>query len=113
MPHSWNKKSKPTPWSKKQDDKPYSGASRHSDQDFYNSRRWRGVRKSFLIRNPLCKHCKKQGRTVEATVVDHIKAIQDGGLEWDWNNFQALCVHCHAKKTNQEIAARKKASIGQ
>ncbi|MEW6622133.1 MAG: HNH endonuclease [Bacillota bacterium] len=38
----------------------------------YRSTRWRRLRRRFLQENPLCVDCKKTGRLIEATVVDHI-----------------------------------------
>ena len=37
----------------------------------------------------------------EATVVDHIIPIADGGHEWDRQNLQPLCAPCHAKKDSK------------
>lgn len=65
----------------------------------YNAR-WRKARLRFLHRHPLCEECKKQGKLVEATVVDHIIPHRgDKKLFWDETNWQALCKPCHDKKT--------------
>ena len=65
--------------------------------------RWQVFREWWLRRNPLCVACKKKGRIVEATVVDHIVPHKgDMKLFWDSGNFQALCVKCHATKTASE-----------
>ncbi|SDH73293.1 5-methylcytosine-specific restriction enzyme A [Aneurinibacillus thermoaerophilus] len=34
--------------------------------------RWRKARQMYLVRNPLCRECQKEGKTVAADVVDHI-----------------------------------------
>ncbi len=66
----------------------------------YNSSRWRTGRLSFLRDNPLCAHCARRGRVVEATEVDHVKAHRgDEALFFDVSNWAALCVRCHSAKT--------------
>lgn len=65
----------------------------------YNSR-WRKVRKIFLTEHPLCVECERQGKYVQATVVDHIIPHKgDQALFWDENNWQPLCKRCHDRKT--------------
>ena len=64
---------------------------------------WQKVRKVFLAAHPLCEECKKNGRYVKATDVDHIKPHRgDRDLFWDMSNWQALCHSCHSKKTARE-----------
>lgn len=69
----------------------------------YNNRRWRKLRKQFLLEHPLCEVCKKQGAVTVADVVDHIKP-HEGNEELFWfeSNWQALCKCCHDKKTAKE-----------
>ena len=65
--------------------------------------RWQAARKAFLDANPLCAECDRRGRTVRATVVDHIIPHRgDEGLFWDQSNWQALCRRCHSRKTAKE-----------
>lgn len=63
-------------------------------------RKWRSARRRFLADNPTCKHCHRDGRTIAATVVDHIIPHR-GRLPqfWNPNNWQALCKPCHDRKT--------------
>ncbi len=59
-------------------------------------RAWRKARAVFLTNNPLCRFCKRRGRPVLATVVDHIKPHRgDRELFWDQTNWQGLCETCH------------------
>ena len=76
--------------------------SQHSHM--YNNSRWRKARQGYLRKHPLCVYCEKQGKTVEATVVDHIKPHKgDTKLFWDKSNWQALCKPCHDRhKQRQE-----------
>ncbi|MNY21286.1 HNH endonuclease [compost metagenome] len=68
----------------------------------YNSQ-WRKARKGFLLKHPLCKHCRDRDRLTEATVVDHIIPHKgDKELFWDRQNWQPLCKKCHDIKTATE-----------
>ena len=70
-----------------------------ADSRGYNSR-WRKVRAAYLRKHPLCVRCMADGRSVKATVVDHVIPHRgDQQLMWDENNYQALCKKCHDKKT--------------
>lgn len=73
---------------------------------------WRKLRMAKLRHDPLCEHCAKQGKIVQASHVDHIVPISEGGAERDWDNLQSLCKPCHTAKTNSERAARKRREGG-
>jgi 5-methylcytosine-specific restriction endonuclease McrA len=78
--------------------------------NFYSSAAWIKVRNLRLELTPLCVECVKIDR-IEATrpskkVVDHKKAISDGGHPLDIENTQTLCVAHHAIKTGKETAKR-------
>lgn len=63
---------------------------------------WRKLRESILKRDGyLCVKCRVEGRLIEATDVDHIKAKAHGGTD-DPDNLQALCAPCHREKTARE-----------
>lgn len=63
-------------------------------------RRWRKARMFYLLKHPLCVKCKAEGRTEQATVVDHIIPHKgDKKLFWDRKNWQPLCTKCHNTKT--------------
>lgn len=67
--------------------------------------RWRKARILFLRRHPICEcdECKRLGRILPATVVDHIKPHKgDPKLFWDKNNWQAMAKSCHDRKTAKE-----------
>ena len=68
----------------------------------YSSKPWRNLRDAVLSENPLCVHCKEQGRVTAAQEVDHIEPITHGGDPWDWDNLQPLCKSCHSRKTLNE-----------
>lgn len=85
-------KYRPTP-------KPQREARENSTQRGYGYA-WQQYRAGFLKQHPLCVDCLRQDRTVEATVVDHVRPHRGNqGLFWDAANQQALCESCHGKKT--------------
>lgn len=65
--------------------------------------RWRKLRASFLLRNPLCVHCRDAGKITPANEVDHIIPHR-GDMEkfYDQSNLQGLCKPCHSRKTATE-----------
>ena len=70
--------------------------------------RWQRERKAFLSRpeNVLCVMCKADGKTVAATVVDHITPHKgDETLMWDQANWQALCKPHH--DSDKQIEEKK------
>jgi 5-methylcytosine-specific restriction enzyme A len=69
--------------------------------------RWRRVREMHLRSEPLCRMCLAAGRAVGATMVDHVVPIRDGGERLADINLQSLCADCHARKTADDLAARR------
>lgn len=65
--------------------------------------KWRKARKGYLLLNPYCVECKKNGDYEPSTVVDHIEPHKgDQELFWNRKNWQALCASCHSIKTAKE-----------
>ena len=80
----------------------HRGDRESSGKRGYNSR-WQKARKRYLKSHPFCVLCMKEGKMVEATVVDHIKPHRgDSILFWDEANWQSLCKTCHDMKTWNE-----------
>lgn len=70
---------------------------------WYRSARWLRLRALLFAREPLCRACLTQGRTVPATEVDHVHAHRGNPtLFWSWANLQPLCASCHSTKTRRE-----------
>ena len=70
----------------------------------YHGRRWRRLRLRVLRRDFYrCRECGLAG----VLEVDHIRALADGGDEFDPANLQALCRGCHIAKTRRENQARR------
>ena len=65
-------------------------------------RPWRRKREAVMKRDQyLCQLCKKQGRITEATEMDHIVNVAEGGTDEE-SNLQALCTPCHDAKSQAE-----------
>lgn len=73
---------------------------------FYHRAAWKKVRALQLQLEPLCRQCRKEGRLVAATVVDHIIERSKGGADYDQNNTQSVCQSCHNAKTRRETGGR-------
>jgi len=72
----------------------------NSDDPRYHTKQWRATRKVILDREfKICQRCKRE----EANVCDHIKPAKIyTGSFFDLTNLQALCVSCHAIKSNED-----------
>lgn len=81
---------------------------REASDTFYNTSRWRKLRKMFIQQNPLCVWCVEEGKTMAGDVVDHITPIKEGGSETDWNNLQTMCHHHHNQKSAWESKRNRK-----
>lgn len=66
--------------------------------------KWQRFRKLYLKANPLCRPCDLEGRTTEATAIDHIVPVtsKDDPAFWDEQNMQPICQPCHSRKTALE-----------
>jgi hypothetical protein len=66
----------------------------------YVTSAWKRLRLAKLGRDPLCEFHLARGETVEATVVDHVIAIRQGGDPFPpLDRLSSLCVPCHSEKT--------------
>ena len=75
-------------------------------QHLYSSKRWRTLRRNFLLRHPMCQcpHCSG-GAPLQANVVDHIKR-HDGDLRlfFALSNLRAMNKECHDRWKQSEEA---------
>ena len=70
--------------------------TRAETQKFYESQSWRRTAKTAKRRDSfLCVHCKREGRTMAAVVVHHLKPITEGGAKLDLDNTVSLCREHH------------------
>jgi 5-methylcytosine-specific restriction enzyme A len=67
----------------------------------YGTKRWARLRALKLQISPLCETCLGHYQRVEpATVVDHIVAINDGGMPYPpLDKLRSQCASCHNRKT--------------
>jgi 5-methylcytosine-specific restriction enzyme A len=65
------------------------------------------VRVSEITARICTARCASAGRTVAATIVDHVKPIKDGGARLLWSNLQSLCAGCCNRKTAEEKRTKK------
>src|SRR5687768_5517539 len=62
---------------------------------WYNTTRWRRLRKYQLTSEPHCRMCATRGQLTRATVCDHVLPHR-GREDIFWNGpFQSLCAECH------------------
>lgn len=78
--------------------------------------KWERLRDLKLATDPLCELELREGKTVAATQVDHIKPHRGNkALMFDWSNLQSLCASCHSRKTatqDSSFARRGKRNRG-
>lgn len=79
----------------------------------YNSQRWKKLRDTHLMFNPLCERCLKDGVTTSGAEVHHVRPISTARtlseaeqLAFDSTNLMTLCVDCH-HKVHQELKDKK------
>lgn len=66
----------------------------------YHTAAWTRLRLAKLADKPLCEVCALRGRAVFASVVDHIRAIAQGGDPFPaLDGLMSLCPSCHGVKT--------------
>ncbi len=81
---------------------------RRRTDGFYQTTRWRKLRRYVLSREPLCRdpfgEHAEWCEVVSATEVDHIvpRRVRPE-LELSLENLQALCKRCHSRKTKGEL----------
>lgn len=73
--------------------------------ELYKSAKWKRKRAAILKRDGYtCQRCKRYGRTVEATVVHHIKhADEYPELAYVDDNLVSLCDACHNKAHPEKV----------
>lgn len=77
--------------------------------NLYDTALWKKLRKQHLLKQPLCKECKKKNIIKTAIVVDHIQPHRGSrALFFDTDNYQSLCISCHNKKSRKEENERSK-----
>ena len=57
---------------------------------------WRKISAEYRRAHPLCEECQQIFRIVPATLVHHIKTLEEGGTH-EVENLMSLCDSCHAR----------------
>jgi 5-methylcytosine-specific restriction protein A len=74
---------------------------RDDNRDSFRERgydsRWDHVRALKMSLDPLCEVCTREGKTVVAEIVHHIKPLNRGGELLDMDNLLSVCRVCHGK----------------
>lgn len=68
-----------------------------------HGRVWQTITKRIKLRDQY--RCQKCGYISPKNEVDHIRPLEQGGSNGDWN-LQTLCHECHAAKTAKEQRQR-------
>lgn len=64
---------------------------------------WKSIRRHRLVKEPQCRQCAIEGRTVAASHVDHIEPhLGEWSLFFKYENTQSLCVRHHNMHRRQE-----------
>jgi 5-methylcytosine-specific restriction endonuclease McrA len=72
-------------------------------KNLYGTAAWQKLRRGYLMANPLCVFCARDGRTTAASVVDHITPHRGNEQLFFAGPFQALCKQHHdSTKQRQE-----------
>lgn len=75
---------------------------REDRQKIYQSTRWKELRQSKLMQQPLCELCLAKGIVTPAIDVHHIDSFMNyTGTErltkaYDFTNLQSVCKLCHS-----------------
>jgi len=85
----------------------------------WQDRASRRARAEQLKREPHCRLCAAEGKTVQAVEVDHITPRHAGGSLTDPNNLRSVCHDHHvdvtlddrAKRTGRPVRRRRKVAI--
>lgn len=87
--------------------------------------RWKKLRLSKLIDQPLCEECMKSGKTTCACEVHHIIPVESSknasmmeSLMFNYSNLMSLCHTCHSRihsgmfsHTKENVASNNKRKV--
>ena len=71
-----------------------------SEPHLYGRAQWKQIRKAILSRDGyICAYCGQ-----DATTVDHVVAVANGGGWFDRDNLVACCSRCNSKKRDTSLS---------
>ena len=84
------------------------GSAKPANRDSLYGRRWKKLSKLFLMSNPLCLRCKRDGRATPATIVHHtVQHHGDPAIFWDQSLWEPICQPHHDGEAQREEAAAR------
>lgn len=89
-------------WARSREDSVRAGQAWRA---IYRTPAWRALRRQILQQEPWCR---SEGCHEPATVVDHIRPLQEGGPPYDPANLQPMCKRHHDQKTANEVNERRR-----
>lgn len=106
---------KPNHKKKRDNSRKKHGLQKLIQQHVYSTTRWRHVRNSYFMQNPLCQRCLSQNRTTATQEIHHIIPLKtcNGDLNYllqlafDYDNLMSVCCQCH-EDIHAEMRAKHK-----
>ena len=90
---------------KRPERKPFEKAVRYNTE-FYNTARWRNLRKRVLAETPRCVRCGASGDDARLEVHHVTPPRGNEGLFFDEGNLVPVCRPCHGALTARETGGR-------
>lgn len=78
----------------------------------YDTARWKRLRAEQLAREPLCRRCRREGRTAAATVVHHVERHDGDPVKFYTEDLESLCKRHHDGEAQQQEAIGYSTTIG-
>ena len=77
--------------------------NRQLQKKFYDTKKWKRLRKSYLFTHPTCERCEAAGLISVAEHVHHKielteENVNDPNITLNPDNLEALCFDCHRKE---------------
>jgi 5-methylcytosine-specific restriction enzyme A len=102
-------KSKHRPWDRiRNSESQKAPIVKRKRDEFYHTARWKKESRAFLMQNPLCRQCERDGFIVPSQITDHIIPKNACRDPWDKNNWQPLCKKHNLAKGAQDKKRFKK-----
>jgi 5-methylcytosine-specific restriction protein A len=79
---------------------------------FYKTAQWQEIRLDQLAHHPLCERCSPKGRSVRATVVNHVIRHKGDWAKFIAGPFESLCKPCHDRDVQSEEAMGYSDEVG-
>jgi 5-methylcytosine-specific restriction protein A len=86
---------------------PFQNAVR-SNELYYNTSRWRGLRKQKINEQPYCSKCGVSSKETSLHVHHIVEPRGEENLFFNYENLDVLCENCHRRETAREIKDRRK-----